>query len=371
MGIGSLYRLVNGMHRSVPYYLSPSARAFPPWHFVFEVTRRCNLRCKMCQNIEWLKQIPVAAQREGELTTEEWFNVIDQVPRLGLITFTGGEPFLRDDFMQLLERSSAQCRTHFISNGVLLNDESAGRCVALAPKRLGGVGLNFAGISIDGPAEVHDHIRGIQGGFDRSTHAIKMLTELRRRAGKKCPLVHVTACIQEDNVDFLAQMPQVVADAGADVLNLTIENRVIGTIRKEAEATKSLDSYDVSEMPFPSLEPERVKAALGQTRIAAEKAGIELRMPAMPDSEIIRYYQGHVKLEDFVCRTVWSDIFVNCTGDICPGCPFVEVGNVREVSVKEIWNGSNSRRFRRSIRSGLLAACIGCCSVCHRGQESP
>jgi len=358
------------MHGSLPYYLSPSGRALPAWHYFLEVTRRCNLRCKMCQNIKWLKETPVAAQREGELATEEWFNVIDQVPRLGLITFTGGEPFLRDDFMQLLERASVRCRTHFISNGVLLNEESAGRCVALAPKRLGGVGLNFAGISIDGPAEVHDRIRGMQGGFERSTNAIKMLTELRKRAGKRCPLVHVTACIQEDNVDFLAQLPPIVADAGANVLNVTIENRVIGEIREAIEARRSPGSYDVSEMPFPRLEPERVKAALEQTRIAAQKAGIELRTPAMPDSEIIRYYQGYMKLGDFVCGAVWSDVFVTHEGDMCPGCGMLRVGNVREMSIKKTWNSPESRRFRRSIRSGLLAACVGCCWMYHRAQES-
>lgn len=369
MGIGSLYRLVKDIHGSLPYYLSPSGRALPAWHYFFEVTRRCNLRCKMCQSIKWLETTPVAAQREGELATEEWLNVIDQVSRLGLITFTGGEPFLRDDFMQLLERASARCRTHFISNGVLLNEEIAARCVALAPKRPGGRGLNFAGVSIDGPAEVHDHIRGMRGGFERSANAIKMLRQFRERAGKRCPLVHVTTVIQEDNLDSLVQMPHIAVHVGADILNLTLENRVIAKVLEEVE-TRGPYSYDISEMPFPRLDPQRLKDALEQTRLAAQNAGIELRMPAMPDSAVVRYYQGCMNLESFVCGAVWSDVFVMYQGDICPGCGMLRVGNVREMSIKKTWNSPESRRFRRSIRSGLLAPCVGCCWMHHKVRDS-
>src|SRR5690606_14528755 len=131
-------------------------RAFPAWHYFFEVTRRCNLRCKMCQYIEWLEGVPVVEQREGELTTEEWLNVIDQTGPFSLITCTGGEVWVRKDFSTILEHACRKRRVHFISNAVMLNEDKARFCVDLAPRRFGSRGLNFIGVSIDGTEETHD-----------------------------------------------------------------------------------------------------------------------------------------------------------------------------------------------------------------------
>ncbi|HNR34701.1 MAG TPA: radical SAM protein [Candidatus Hydrogenedentes bacterium] len=143
------YRAATKAYTMLPYYLARGGHAFPPIHYYFEMTRRCNLRCAMCQYIEWLRKTPVSDQKEGELTTAEWERVIDEVQRLSLITFTGGEPLLREDFPNLLERAGQRARTHFITNGLLLDDDRVERVVSLAPKRVGGLGLNFIGTSLE------------------------------------------------------------------------------------------------------------------------------------------------------------------------------------------------------------------------------
>lgn len=364
MNVAKLYRFATKMHTLLPYYFSKSGYAFPAWHYYFEVTRTCNLRCKMCQYIQWLKETPVSVQKEGELTTEEWLAVIDQVSRFSLITFTGGEPFHRDDFMQLLERASVRCRTHFITNATLLNEELARRCVELAPKRTGGVGFNFAGVSIDGPQEVHDRIRNIRGGFERSTNGIRMLSKFRKESGKKCPMIHVTVVIQKDNLEYLSQMPQVVADVGADVLNLTLEIR---TMELEGLGSKDPSDYRMSDIALPELDPERLAEALRETRIAAQKAGVELRLPDMPEAEIIQYYSGGTNLACFRCGGIWTNVIVGAKGDVYP-CWLKKVGNVRDKRLKEIWNGPEMRAFRKRTRKGLYAPCAGCCFLAYPGR---
>lgn len=364
MSVAKLYRLAMKTYALWPQYFARNGYAFPAWHYYFEVTRRCNLRCAMCQYRNWLSTTPVSVQKEGELTTAEWLAVIDQVRRLSLITFTGGEPFLRDDFLEILERASLRTRTHVITNGILLTEERAKRCVELASRKPGGLGFNFAGVSLDGPAEVHDRIRAMRGAFEKGVNGIKRLVEFRNEAGKKCPLVHVTAVIQEANVDHLAEMPQVVAEAGADVLNLTLEVR-----NWELEGLGDVDpaSYKLSAMAFPKIEPQRLSRALKETRVAAAKQGVELRTPDMPDEVMARYYQGAMALRDFRCDGIWTNIIVGARGEVYP-CWLMRAGNVREKTLKELWNSPDLRAFRQQTRKSLHAPCVGCCFLVYRGK---
>jgi len=365
--VAKMYRAAVKTYTLLPYYFARNGYAFPARHYLFEVTRRCNLRCVMCQYIGWLRSTPVSDQKEGELTTEEWFRVIDQVQRFSLITFTGGEPFVRDDFMEIVEHANTRTRTHIISNAVLLTEERARHCVELAPRKLGRTGLNFVGVSIDGPPEVHDQIRGMRGAFDRSMDGVRALIGNRKSAGKQCPLVHVTSVIQAGNVDCLARMPQIAADAGCDVLNLTLEAR-----NWEQERIRSVEasSFKSGEIAFPSIDSERLAKALDETRRAAQRVGLELRMPDMPDDAIVRYYRGEMHLNAFRCGGAWAHLAISAQGDAYPSCWLRRIGNVREKTLREIWNGPPARAFRKQTRAGLHPPCVGCCLLSYAGPKT-
>jgi len=327
------------------------------------VTRRCNLRCKMCQYIEWLENEPIRVQKEGELSTDEWLSVIDQVQRFSLITFTGGEPFVRKDFMDILTHASAKARTHFISNTTMLPEDRAEAVVGLAPKRLGGVGFNFAGTSIEGPGDRHDEIRKLRGAFERSMNGIAMLRKHREAMRKQCPKIHVTTVIQVSNVDVLHHMPEVVARAGVDVLNLVTESRMhelpnLGEVDPQV--------YDTKDLEYPRIERRQLADALDRTLAEAQRVGVELRMPRMPMSNLLDYYGGHMNLQEFECRNAWNTLFIGRQGDAYP-CWIRKVGNVRENSVRELWNNALMREFRQTCQKKLFAPCPGCCFLEHKG----
>lgn len=363
--ITRLYRTVTRLYTELPYRFSRSGRAFPAWHFFFEITRRCNLRCKMCQYIQWLQNTPAREQREGELTTGEWHNVIDQTGRFSLITFTGGEVYVRRDFEELFEHACAKRRVHFISNATMLTEARARRCVELAPRRLGGRGFNFAGVSLDGPREVHDVIRAQSGAFDKSVNGIKALSAFRRESGKTCPLIHVSTVIQRDNVDVLHEMPRLVAEIGGDVLNLLTEMR-----SHDIQELGHVDPATISraDIASPRIDRTQLARALVRTQEAARAAGIELRTPRMPFEDVLNHYDGGYDLGAFECRAVWNNCYVGSKGNVYP-CFIMKVGNVREQSLGEIWNGSKMREFRRRRREGGFAACRGCCELEHAGKR--
>lgn len=67
-----------------------------PWHGQIELTYRCNLNCIHCY-------CKGSEDKDRELSTEEWKRIFDQIQREGclFLTFTGGEPLIRDDFLEL------------------------------------------------------------------------------------------------------------------------------------------------------------------------------------------------------------------------------------------------------------------------------
>ena len=105
--------------------------------------------------------------------------------------------------------------------------------------------------------------------------------------------------------------------------------------------------------------------SLDETIAEARAAGIELRLPRMPLEAILDYYDGGIDLGGFECRNAWNTLFIGRTGDAYP-CWIRRVGNVREQSIRALWNNAEMRGFRRICRRRLFAACPGCCFLEHR-----
>ncbi len=360
-----LYRWFMRLHSAFPYYFVPTGHAFPAWHYFFEVTRRCNLRCRMCQYKDWFERHPAGDQADAELSGDEWRGLVDQTSPWSLITFTGGEPWVRKDFADILAYASQRRRTHVISNGTLLDEDRARFCVELAPRHLTGRGLCFLGVSIDGIGERHDAIRGREGAFEQTMNGLKALARFRRESGKPCPMLHVTAVIQEENLDILPELPALLAPIGVDALNLTME---VTFPSLEGLGEINPETLCPAESALPHIHPVRLEKALVRTREAAEEAGIELRLPDMPQREILRYHNGGSDVSLFTCHSAWTNLYVGAQGDVYP-CFIHKVGNVRENSIASLWNNESMRAFRKRVRKSLFCICQGCCHIEYAGGK--
>lgn len=364
---GAITRLYQGLTRlytELPFRFFRDGRSLPPLHYYMEVTRRCNLRCKMCQYIDWLENVPTKVQAEGELTTEEWLNVIDQTNRLSIITFTGGEVFVRKDFMQIFEHACSKRRVHFISNATMLTEERARRCAELASRRLGGRGFFFAGISLDGTRDIHDAIRAQRGSFDRSTAGVRALSRYRDELGKACPKIHINTVIQEANLECLPEMPRVVKDIGASILNLLTETRIHDIPNLGFVDPSTFGRGDFQQ---PVIDRSHLDSVLRATLREAELLGIEVRMPRMPYNEVLNHYDQGYDLREFGCRAIWSTLTIGSKGGVYP-CWILNVGNVRTHSLREINNNAAIRDFRLRRKTGGFAVCRGCCEIEYEGK---
>ncbi len=143
------------------------------WH----ITERCNLRCEHCYQDSF---------KGDELSHVELLSVLEQFTDLltfwrdqsslstpGHITITGGEPFVRSDFLDLLEVFAAQKDIYsfaILTNGSLIDRKRAEYLRALDPA--------FVQVSIEGTEQTHDSIRG-EGNYQLTVEAIRNLVQAK------------------------------------------------------------------------------------------------------------------------------------------------------------------------------------------------
>jgi len=134
-----------------------------PFQVVWNITRACNLKCLHCYE-------SAGAKGADELTTEEALKGIDILADAGvlILAFSGGEPSIRPDIIQLIKRSSDRgMYTAMATNAILF---SSRRRVHEFKK----AGLQFAQISLDGlNPQTHDYFRGVPGTFEKTVEGIK------------------------------------------------------------------------------------------------------------------------------------------------------------------------------------------------------
>jgi radical SAM protein with 4Fe4S-binding SPASM domain len=128
---------------------------------VWAVTRACNLRCVHCY------ASADASAAKGELSNAEGRALLEDLKQFEVpaVLFSGGEPLVREDTLELLQYAKQIGLNATLStNGLLIDDANA--------DRLAQIGLQYAGISIDGLRARHDKLRGKVGAFDQTIAAI-------------------------------------------------------------------------------------------------------------------------------------------------------------------------------------------------------
>ena len=129
---------------------------------VWNVGRRCNLRCIHCYSRSRNEEYA------GELTTAEAERFIDGLAdfKVPVLLFSGGEPLMRPDLYALIRRArDAGMRAVISTNGTLITGEAA--------EKLKDIGLSYVGVSLDGLREVNDRFRGVAGAFDSALAGIR------------------------------------------------------------------------------------------------------------------------------------------------------------------------------------------------------
>ncbi|MCM2267020.1 MAG: radical SAM protein [Elusimicrobiales bacterium] len=139
-----------------------------PFSVVYAVTYKCQCRCVHCSVADY--GVPA-----DEFSTEEALALVDDIAAWGAVkvTFFGGEPLVRADLPELVERATARgLRSSLDTNGLFLDAKMGARLKA--------AGIGNINVSLDSAdAAVHDALRKQPGCFTAAVSAIRTCVELK------------------------------------------------------------------------------------------------------------------------------------------------------------------------------------------------
>ncbi len=333
-----------------PRTLRPSDREQPrPIYVVWEITLRCDHACDHCGS----RAGPV---RDDELSTAELLEVADALVRLGTreVTLIGGEAYLRSDVYELVE--------HLAKAGVRMTMQTGGRGLTLErAKRLRACGLQAVGVSLDGDAAVHDTLRASEGSHDAALQAM-------RNAAAAGLIVTANTQINRLNLPQLRTIAAELEQVGVLVWrpHLTVP------------MGRAADRPDWLVQPYMVLEILDTLAAIQDD---LDARGAKLRVTL---GNNLGYYGPHEsKLRSRPGRQ--DRFFAGCqagryvmgieSDGVIKGCPSLPTapytgGNVRDMSLEQIWNETEELAFvRNRTTDELWGHCAGCYygEVCKAG----
>jgi MoaA/NifB/PqqE/SkfB family radical SAM enzyme len=328
----------------------------------FTLTNACNLRCQMCGQWSPDGYIRTGHGHPGSpLKLEEWMRLADDAAAHGIssILLRGGEPFLFPEIVRLLE--------HLHDLGMFVSIDSNGtRLADLAGElvRLGGIHVT---VSVDGPEAVHDAVRGMPGCFAQIGHGLTKLAQLDSDRPHRVSRA-ICFTISPWSVSGLGEMPAVARQLGVDTICIVPYCYVSAAAGEEwSRQIQELVARDAVSWKGFHHERSGVDAAVfsaQHARFVKTLGGLTNYpyLPLTPEAYRAWFADPALPVGSPGCSNVDRLIDIQPTGEanFCVDLPDGSLGNVRDGSLAEIWNGARARRFRERRHQGPLGACSRC-----------
>ncbi|MCD6371188.1 MAG: radical SAM protein [Candidatus Aenigmarchaeota archaeon] len=332
-----------------------------PYKVVMIPTNRCNLRCPYCPNS--LDRIRGKFKKSDELLDKEWKEIVKEGLEMGVKEWSiigGGEPFLRKSVVLNVVRMAKKVPNtdcEIITNGTLIKESDV--------KKLVRYGLDRILVSIDGPnAKIHDSLRRVKGAFEKATRSIRLISKYKKKLKREKPYIKVNMVLNRENYKEIIPMIEFLRSIGAQELALH-------PMREYYELPElkrfNLRKEDIKEMP----------KIIKKSKIIAQKYGILLNTD-MVDIEMgkvtgvnseeekskndnerkipIRKRKIIKKILKCSCFEPFYTIFIDPRGDVnacSPAGRGIPSLNVREKSLREIWNSKELQKIRELVSKGF------------------
>jgi MoaA/NifB/PqqE/SkfB family radical SAM enzyme len=303
---------------------------------------RCNCRCVMCDI--WKETT------KQELSVEELVSHLEDIERLQVqwVVFSGGEPLMHTDLFRLADMlRSRNIRLTILSSGLLLK-RHAEKISA---------NIDDLIVSLDGPPAVHDHIRGIPGGFAQLKQGVHAIHE----RNPKLP-ISARFTVQKSNHCFIEETAVVAKDLGlnsisflaADLTSHAFNRPETLPETRQSQLALTFEETVALENQFAAL--HKTWQDTGFVRESAEKL-----------SRIVRHFRAHLELCDPVaplCNAPWVSAVVEADGTVRPCFFQPPIGSVKNQTLFQVLNGFEALAFRSSLDIATNHTCKRCvCSL--------
>jgi radical SAM protein with 4Fe4S-binding SPASM domain len=308
------------------------------------LTRRCNLRCVMCN--AWTEQ-----DGRDELDTGDWLRVVAQAKSLGLtnLKLFGGEPTLRPDLAAIVGHAARLgIRCALVTNGTLLTEEHAHALVK--------AGLAELDLSLDAstPA-LHDSIRGAPGAWQRAMRGLQAMQQAAQSLARRL-FVRVNIVVMRENY---RDMPGLASALSA----LAVDEIVLNPVIPRKDHPHALLREDILE--YNAEVAPRIVEQSASYRLSKNCDDVYLYGTGEQDIEKAVQCRYVDRLKVRYCFKPWYYMVVRENGDVV-GCntvkhPMARLGNVRQAPVEGIWLSEGYETFRASCKPPRFDDCASCC----------
>ena len=312
-------------------------RAATPEYVVWELTLQCDLACRHCGS-------RAGRARPDELSTEEALDLVAQMADMGVkeITVIGGEAYLREDWQTIVRAIT--------DAGIEVGMTTGGRGITpeLARQALD-CGIDGISVSVDGLRETHDHLRAVKGAYDQAMKALQYCKD----AG-----IHIAVNTQicRPTLHEMEPLLEVLSETGIHAWQVQLT----------VAMGRAADHPELLLQPFQMIEVMPMVA-----RVARRSRELGIRLwPGTnvgyfgPYESLIRDDMPHQ--HGLGCHAGKRGMGIEANGDL-KGCPSLPTdayagGNVRDNSVRDVWERAAPMRFNRTRGTEDL---WGHCATCY------
>lgn len=312
----------------------------------FAITSKCNLYCKTCNIGLKYTQSPESADDDLTLKEIEDFFSTNQnfLKQVNWIQITGGEPFLREDLVKIVEiirKYLLDCNIWIATNGLNTDYILSQIRELLSVKNELGVGVSLHGLE-----KSHDDFTGIPGSYHKAITTVTGLKKLR----EDFPSLRISLSFTLFGENYNELMP---------VFNLSKKLGIEFTLRP----TNYSDIYyknNKTDLRF-SGDRTKLESAIQNfiKQTSFNKSCINPRLISR-----LYYYTGILEFirrprhRRLPCLAGLSSFFLDAKGNIYP-CLMVDrkLGNIRKDGLNQIWDSKNAQQIQQEIKKGTCPNC--------------
>lgn len=292
-----------------------------PYSIGWAVTNKCNLRCIHCN-------MNSGDMLNNELSLEESYTLLDELSKnhVQKITFFGGEPFMRKDFLQIVDYAFKKgFFLNVTTNSLLITDDIIKNDLYK---------FELVRVSLDGPnAECHEFIRNKKGSFEKTINNIRKMIEQGIDVG-------VVTVISHKNIKLLKEMIELLKD-------LKIKQWFLPLLSTAGRG---------SSLDYLTLNPLEVKEFLIEIDNLTKDVPFIVNLD-LPYNVLLKCRNPRLKAS---CPAGITEAAIFANGDVSPCCEIPVIGgNIREDSIYNIWN--HSKVFVEFRNRGLVKGKCGEC----------
>ena len=315
---------------------------------MLHVHNTCNCRCLMCDI--WKNNVKTS------LCVTELERHRESIERLHVkqVVFTGGEPLLNPEIREISSFfGRLGIRRTLLTSGLLLRK----RALDIVE------GFEEVIVSVDGPPQIHDRIRGVQGAFQLLEEGVRTLSDLS-------PSTHIggRCTVQKSNYRLLVETAAYTRDVGlkslsflgVDVSSQAFNRLIVWPDARQAEV--SLTSEEINEL---EVQLERI-VALSE----APEWGRFIVDSPQKIRRISHLFRARLGLEGPkapMCNAPWVSAVLELDGTVRPCFFQPPIGETRSTTLDSAVNGERAREFRRDLDVSSNTTCQRCvCSLNHQ-----